>query len=399
MKVGIVGVGVIPYKVRHPDKTYYELALEALGNALDDAKITREEVDSVVYGLADLYVLAIRQACASTILQDYLGMEGKPAVTVTGAAITGALAVKTAYTDILSGMSEVSLVLSAGKGLDFYDQETGKRSTGFLTAIMVDSDANWERAALAGPSMFALMVQAHMDKYGCPTEEQMAKVSVKNHGNALDNPLAQSGKDLSIEDVFKSRRLAGAVKFLDCCLYSEGAAALILAREDRAKEISDKVVWIEGIGVSIKRHLYPDYDNLGRLPNQFIATKKAYEMAGIKDPVNELDLAELHDAFTGTEIMAYEDCFFCDEGDGGRLVDDGTIMHDGKLPVNLSGGLIGCGHAVGATGIMQTYEVALHLRDEAGERQHRNARCGLVQSIGGTLCTWTVCLVLERGEM
>ena len=126
------------------------------------------------------------------------------------------------------------------------------------------------------------------------------------------------------------------------------------------------------------------------------ASNKAYEMAGIKNPIEDLDLAELHDAFTGTEIMAYEDCFFCEEGRGGNLIDDGSVMAEGKLPVNLSGGLIGCGHAVGASGIMQTVEVALHLRGDAGERQRKNARRGLVQSIGGTLCTWTICLVLER---
>jgi len=128
-----------------------------------------------------------------------------------------------------------------------------------------------------------------------------------------------------------------------------------------------------------------------------ISGEKRFQ-AGITDPMKELDLAELHDAFTGTEIMAYEDCFFCEEGQGGILIDNGTVMPGGELPVNLSGGLIGCGHAVGATGIMQTYEVALHLRGEAGELQVKNARRGLVQSIGGTLCAWTVCLILERGK-
>ena len=119
-------------------------------------------------------------------------------------------------------------------------------------------------------------------------------------------------------------------------------------------------------------------------------------MAGIKNPVEDFDLAELHDAFTGTEIIAYEDCLFCPQGEGGRLIDDGTVERGGKLPVNLSGGLIGCGHAVGATGIMQTNEVALQMRGEAGKRQVEGARRGLVQSIGGVGCAWTVCLVLER---
>jgi acetyl-CoA acetyltransferase len=119
-------------------------------------------------------------------------------------------------------------------------------------------------------------------------------------------------------------------------------------------------------------------------------------MAGITDPLEQFDLAELHDAFTGTELMSYEDCMFCEPGEGGRLIDDGTVWPGGKLPVNLSGGLIGCGHAVGATGLMQTSEIVWQLRHEAGARQAPNARRGLVQSIGGTLCAWTVSLVLER---
>jgi len=176
---------------------------------------------------------------------------------------------------------------------------------------------------------------------------------------------------------------------------SDGAAAVVLAAEDVARRVSEKPVWIEGVGWNLDssywtdRDLYyPDYVEK--------AARMSYEMAGIREPLRDLDLAELHDAFTGTEIMSYEDCFFCEPGEGGRLIDEGTVWPGGRLPVNLSGGLIGCGHAVGATGLMQTAEVVWHLRGEAGERQVSNARRGLVQSIGGTLCAWTVSLVLER---
>jgi acetyl-CoA C-acetyltransferase len=226
----------------------------------------------------------------------------------------------------------------------------------------------------------------------------MAKVSVKNHFNATKNPVAQSPRVITVEDVLKSRKIVEPFKFYDNCLYTEGASAVILASERVARQITDKPVWIAGLGASADYVMPGNRPNIYTFESSRVAAKKAYEMAEIRNPLKELDLAELHDAFTGTEIMAYEDCFFCEEGDGGRLIDDGTVMPDGELPVNLSGGLIGCGHAVGATGIMQTYEVALHLRGEAGERQQKNARRGLIQSIGGTLCTWTVCLVLERED-
>jgi acetyl-CoA acetyltransferase len=224
----------------------------------------------------------------------------------------------------------------------------------------------------------------------------MAKVSVKNHLNATRNPLAQSPKVITVEDVLNSRKIVDPFKFYDNCLYTEGAAAVILASEEKAREITEHPVWITGVGASADWVMPGNRPNIHTFESSRQAARKAYQMANIRDPLKDLDLAELHDAFSGTEIMAYEDCFFCPEGEGGRLIDEGTVMPDGELPVNLSGGLIGCGHAVGATGIMQTCEIALHLREQAGERQRKNARRGLVQSIGGTLCTWTVCLVLER---
>lgn len=392
-----MGIGLLPWKVRYPDKTYYELAAEAVGKAFDDAKLGPDAVDNVVYGLADVYVNAIRQACASTILQDHIGMEGKPSVTVHNGAATGALAVKTAFTEILAGTSEITLVVGTGKGLDLYDPETKKRSSAFLKAIMLDVDTTWDAPVEPSPvAHFAFVVQGHIDKYGNPTEEQMAKVSVKNHGNALDNPLAQSGMQLTVEDVLKSPHIAGPLKFLDCCLYSEGAAALILAREDRAKQISDKVVWIDGVGSSTKRSYFPNYAELGRIPCQFIATKKAYEMAGVGNPRKELDVIELHDLLTGVELISYEELGLCKVGEGGHLSDEGVTMKDGEIPVNPSGGMIGCGHVAGTSGISRVGEVALQLRGEAGKRQVRikNGR-GLVSCIGGPGISQCCSIVLE----
>ena len=394
-KVAIVGLGQTKFKARWPEKTYYELAYDAAKMAIEDAGIDRTRIDCAVYGIYNDFFQ--RQYQPDAFVHDYIGLGLKAAVRVNTGGATGGSALRIGYAEVASGLYDVCLVLGVEKCGDCYNYEAGLATPEVLRAILYTADMTYDNpAGRTAASGFAIAVLAHQEKYGNPTEVQMAKVSVKNHFNATKNPIAQSPAILTVEQVMKSRKIVEPFKFYDNCLYTEGASAVILASEKVAKSITKKPVWITGVGAST------DYVMPGNRPNIYTfessrqAARKAFEMAGIKNPLAELDLAELHDAFTGTEIMAYEDCFFCPEGEGGKLIDDGTVMPEGKLPVNLSGGLIGCGHAVGASGIMQTYEVCLHLRGEAGERQRKNARRGLVQSIGGTLCTWTVCLVLER---
>lgn len=265
-----------------------------------------------------------------------------------------------------------------------------------LKAISYSADMSFENPlGFTAAASFAIPIIAHMARYGAPTEEQMAKVSVKNHRNAKRNPIAQSPKDITVEDVLGSRMICYPFKFFDNCLYSEGAAALVLVSPRVASEFGDRVVWITGIGAATDTGLAGSRPNVHEFASTRVAAQRSYDMAGITDPVRELDLAELHDAFTGTELMSYEDCLLCGPGEAGRLIDDGVVELDGDLPVNVSGGLIGCGHAVGATGLMQLGEIVMHLRGEAGERQVDNARRGLVQSIGGPGCAWTYSYVLE----
>jgi acetyl-CoA C-acetyltransferase len=394
-KVAIVGMGITKFKARWLDKTYFELAFDAARMAMEDAGIGRDRIDCAVYGIYNDFFE--RQYQPDAFVHDYLGLGLKPMVRVNSGGATGGAALRIGYSEVASGLYDVCLVLGVEKCADTYNYEVQAATPEVLRAILYTADMTYDNpAGRTAASGFALAVIAHMEKYGNPTEEQMAKVSVKNHFNATKNPTAQSPQVITIEDVMKSRKIVEPFRFYDNCLYTEGSSAVILASEKVARDITDKPVWITGLGASADYVMPGNRPNIYTFESSRVAAKKAYDMAGITDPLKELDMAELHDAFTGTEIMAYEDCFFCEEGRGGDLIDDGTVMPEGELPVNLSGGLIGCGHAVGATGIMQTYEVALHLRGEAGERQLTNARRGLVQSIGGTLCTWTVCLVLER---
>jgi acetyl-CoA acetyltransferase len=393
--VAIVGMGCTKFKARWIDKTYYELAFDAAKMALEDAGIDKNRIDCAVYGIYNDFFQ--RQYQPDAFVHDYVGLGLKPMVRVNSGGATGGAALRIGYAEVASGLYDVCLVLGVEKCADCYNYEVAMATPEVLRAILYTADMTYDNpAGRTAASGFALAVVAHREKYGNPTNEQMAKVSVKNHFNATKNPVAQSPKVITVEDVLNSRMIVEPFRFYDNCLYTEGASAVILASKKVAQQITDKPVWISGLGASADYVMPGNRPNIYTFESSRIAAKKAYEMAGITNPLKELDLAELHDAFTGTEIMAYEDCFFCEEGRGGDLIDQGAVMPDGEIPVNLSGGLIGCGHAVGATGIMQTYEIATHLRGKAGERQVPNARRGLVQSIGGTLCTWTVCLVLEN---
>lgn len=398
MKVGIVGVGLIPWRVRYSEKTYYELALDVTKSALEDARISADDVDHVVWGLSDLMVAWVRQCCPSTTLQDYIGMAGKSSVHVTAGAVTGATAVRQGMIEILSGMSDVALVVGSGKGMDLWDPVLNKRSSAFLKAIMLDLDTNWEVPVepLAAAN-FAFAVQAHIDRYGAPTETQMAKVSVKNHGNALANPLAQSGLALTIDDVMNSRRIAGPIKMFDCCLYSEGAAALILASEDRAREICDNPIWIEGAGSSNVRSYMPDFEHLGRLLCQQQSSQRAYKMAGINNPLEQLDFIETHDLLTGVELMSYAELGLCEPGQGGRLIDEGVTERTGRMPVNPSGGMIGCGHVAGCSGISRIGEVVQQLRGRAGGTQVPiNKGRAIFSAVGGPGISQSCTIVLGK---
>jgi len=400
-KVAVVGGATTPMKARHIDKTYYELAFDAVKAAMQGAGLGRDDVESCVYGIYnDLFE---RQFMPDFFVHDYLGMGLKPGVRVTTGGATGGSAVMTAFAQVASGLYDVVLVLGCEKASDCFNYETGTSSPELLQVLRYAADMTFESpTGRTAATVFALPVIAHQERFGGePTEEQMAKVSVKNHANAISNPHAHGPREITVDEVLNSRMICYPFKFFDNCLYSEGAAALVLASEDAAMNITDAPVWISGVGASLdyasmgNRYIDDPEHGIAEFRSSIVAANVAYKMAGIRDPRQEIDFAELHDAFTGTEILAYEDCGFCEKGMGGRLVDDGVTMMGGDLPVNPSGGLIGMGHPVGATGIMQTVEAFLQCRGEAGARQVKGARRGLVQSIGAVGCAWSVVLILE----
>jgi acetyl-CoA C-acetyltransferase len=266
-----------------------------------------------------------------------------------------------------------------------------------------------------------MMVVRHMHEFGT-TEEQLARIAVKNHNNACHNPYAQEHLALTVKDVMHSEYIAWPLKRHDICVMSDGAAVCLLASEKAAEKFCAHPIRIRGIGAGSdcmrfadrphgKVPLLPhekeaDYKNL-RYPgvHSFRAGRtaaiNAYKMAGVNNPLDDLDVIELHDAYSSSELQTYEDLGLCKYGEGGRFIDEGHPTLQGRLPVNPSGGLLACGHPVGATGLMQAVCMFWQLQRTVGKHfgndrlQVRDARRGLIHSHAGT-GTYVTVSILER---
>jgi acetyl-CoA C-acetyltransferase len=233
-----------------------------------------------------------------------------------------------------------------------------------------------------------------MEKYGT-TREQLAMVSVINHRHGALNPDAQFQREITVDTVLKSGYVAEPLRVFDMSPLSDGAAALVLASEEMAKKFSEKPVRIAGIGQASDTISLHDRRDITTMDATVYAAKRAYEMAGIKP--EDVDVAEVYDSSTISEIMAIEDLGFFEKGKGGKAAEDEEIALGGRIPVNTSGGLKARGHPIGATGVAQIVEIARQLRGEADKRQVKDARIGLAHAIGGTGGT-AVVSILEGYE-
>jgi acetyl-CoA acetyltransferase len=251
------------------------------------------------------------------------------------------------------------------------------------------SDASWEQTVgLTFPGVFALVARAHMDKHGT-TEEQMAHVAVKNHRHGALNPKAQFRKEITVDMVLNSAYVADPLKLLDCCPFTDGGAALILAAEEVARK-RPRAVWVLGSQAASDTMFMHEKRDLSRVMATERAAAGAYRQAG-KTPA-DVDVVELHDCFTIAEIVATEGLGFFEPGSGGVAAEKGWTALGGKIPVNPSGGLKAKGHPIGATGAAQIAEIATQLRGEAGPRQVEGARTGLTHTLGGNTATVLVSL-------
>jgi len=373
-KAAVIGIGHSRFGVRS-DVTIQELAFEAVRDALKDAEIEQKDIDLSVVGTAGTRTYELMPAVP---INEYVGLEGKGPIRVEAACATGSAAVYTASTSIVSGQADVAMVIGIEKMCEVdtaTSMAVGGRGGNYL----------WEfhLFGTSFPAYYALHATAHMAKYGT-TEEQMAKVAVKAHKYGLMNPYAHFRREITLEQALKSRVVTWPLKLYDCCPISDGAAAVILASEDKLKEFKvETPVWVDAIGFSSDTSNVcrrADYVGLGATVR---ASKMAYKRAKITP--QKVDVATVHDCFTIAEILAYEDLGFCQKGEGGKLLDGGQTEIGGKIPVNVDGGLKSKGHPLGATGCSMVCELTKQLRGEAEKRQvPLKNYVALAHNVGGT---------------
>ena len=369
--VYIVGTDMIRFG-RFPEKSVPELGAEAAQLALKDAGVKIQDVEALYCG----NLMQASGMVGQRILQE-IGQTGIPVTNSANACATGATALRGAWMSIKAGVYDLVLVVGV--------EQLGK--AGLLGGAGGGGGIPKEGLLGSGlmPAVFAEAGMEHARKYGT-TFEQFAKVSVKNHQHSTRNPKSMYRNETPLEMVMGAEMIAYPNTKLMCSVNVDGAAAAVLASEKKARELGMKRA--VKISASIltsdpftQRDLVmPDVNTCTRQ-----AAAKAYEMAGIGP--EDLDLVELHDCFATAEILHYENLGLCGEGEAGRLIDEGQTAHGGRIPVNVSGGLLSKGHPLGATGVANVYEIATHLRGEAGERQVEGARVGLAHVIGlGSAC-------------
>ncbi len=369
--VYILGVEMIKFG-RFPEKTVPQIGAQAALMALDDAGLRIQDMEALYCG--NLYQAS---AMVGQRILHEIGQTGVPVVNCANACATGATAFREAFMAIKAGAYDLALAVGVeqmGKGLL---GGGGARGKGIPTEGLLGSGTM--------PTVFAEAGMEHARKYGT-TFEQFAKVSVKNHHHSTLNPKAMYQIETPLETVMNAEMISYPNTKLMCSVNVDGSAAAVLCSEKKARELGMKrAVRVKASVLTSdpwtdRDLVMPDVNTCTRR-----AAAKAYEMAGIS--AKDLGLVELHDCFATAEILHYENLGLCGEGEAGRAIDEGWTALGGRIPVNVSGGLLSKGHPLGATGIANIYEVSTHLRGEAGKRQVENARLGLTHVIGlGSAC-------------
>jgi acetyl-CoA C-acetyltransferase len=396
-EVVVLGGGISKFALERPDGTPVEWMVEATQAALADAGVDISVIEQSVVAYESEIVN--RQLTMGQVVQDAVALCPRPSVRVEAGGGTGGAGLRTAFAYLRGGLCESILLV----GADAVGRQVP--ATTVRQVYAMSGDVDFEMAAGGFFSAYyALMMREHMRRYGT-REEQFALVSVKNHRNALTNPMACMGLSLTVDDVMKSPPVARPYKRLDCAVLADGAAALVLATPRWAREHAgawrDRPhVYFTGSGCGTDRMRLGDrpqpYPGLAHFRAKREAAQMAYAMAGITNPRRDIDVAEVADPYTGVEMQSYEDLGFCAYGESGPLTERGVFDLGGELPTNTSGGLIGQGAPPGAMGLGQAIEIVQQLRGECPrQRQVPNARRGLADIHGGT-ASLSVVSVFER---
>jgi acetyl-CoA C-acetyltransferase len=386
-QIAIAGMGCTSFGERW-DAGLNDLAIEAAYEAYEDAGIGPEDIQACYLGTASAPLIGV----GGTVIGEALKLRDIPIIRNENWCATGHIAMIEAFLAVASGVYDVVLAIGVEKLKD----------TGFPGLGTGRGMHPVYEARRTSPGSFALIATRYFETYGLSEQEgkeTIAKIAVKNHNNGSLNPKAHFHNKITVEQAMKAPIIAWPLGLFDCCGNSDGAAAAIITRADTAKTLRDDPIYVKGFGISMDSmlpHFRPGFGwtSFNALVN---SSGKAYEMAGIKNPREELDVAEVHDCFTITELAIYEDFGFSERGRAKEDIDSGFFELGGGLPVNADGGLKCFGHPIGASGIRMIYEMYLQLHGRADERQLEDPKFGLTHNLGG-LPFQNVCSIAIVGK-
>jgi len=374
-KVAIIGVGQSAFVRSYPG-SIRELVFDGFKEALGDAQIRANDIDASIVCSAPEYD---KQRSPAGVFAEYLGLNPQPTFYVETLCSSGSTGLRLAYSLISSGLHDVVAVIGFQKMSEISSAESQER-------MGRGADIQWESTfGTMMPAYYAMYARAHMEKYGTSLDD-LASIRVKASSYGQLNEKAVYRKPVTF-DMFSDpeNRMSGPVasplRVGDCCANADGSSCIIVAGEEKAKSLSQKPVWIRGLGAASESVNLAGRNLFSGLTVAQKAAAQAYAMAGI-DP-KDIDVAEVHDCFTIAELMAYENLGFAEPGEGKDLIRNKETYKEGSIPVNLDGGLLSKGHPIGATGGSQIRTVVLQLREEAGDIQVKNPEFGLVHNIGG----------------
>lgn len=373
--VSVIGAGMTDFG-DHGDTLVKELIADACLEAITDAGVDRDDIGFAAAGTFVNSLFDVQGKSVGQIGLKELGIDGIPVVNVENGGATAAQAFQEAWRATASGEYDIAIAVGVEK---MQHMETGP----MMDAMKHAGDLELEGAnGITWPGLFAMMAQRRMHEYDV-TREQMAQVAINHHENARKNPRAKRPLELSVDDVLEASVIAEPLTFYECCPIADGAAAVVLASESVASDYTDSPVGV--LATTQISGTYTADRDLGDAESTRRAAELAYETAGIEP--DDVDVAEIHDAFSIEEIVYVEELGFCERGEGGSFVEDGQTRLDGTIPICPSGGLLAKGHPTGASGLAQICEIVWQLRGEAGERQVDDADIGLTQVPGGFVNT------------
>lgn len=368
-RVAIVGMGCTSFG-EHWNRSLDDLLIEAAEAAQASAGIVADQVDA--------YWLGTMGNLSGLTLSEPLKIQYKPVSHVENYCATGSEALRNAAYAVASGAYDCVMAIGVEKLKD----------SGFSGLVVTPPPSDGTAPAMTAPAQFSFLAPAYFKKYGLDDEtgkEVLSRIAFKNHSNGAKNPKAQFRKEVPLEQIRCSPRVADPLGIMDCSGVSDGSAAAIVVRAEDAHRYTDKPIFIKALSFIAGPAAGPlsqDYD-FTTFPEVVASAKDAYAQAGVTRPAEQISMAEVHDCFTPTELVLYEDLGFAERGGAWRDVLDGAFDLTGRLPVNPDGGLKSFGHPIGASGLRMMYEMWLQLRGEAGPRQIKDPKLGLTHNLGG----------------